>query len=246
MIQTGGGAFGGRKMKIDNKETSSANALDYGVLRVSETETAEIEAARAFVMINVASDKVLFGNAAIAASEDLKSIVAKIKTVSEDVEVDTEAVSLATSSGILSKNSTANYTIRLTVNDLNALGGILGICSEGKKVNVISVTWDYEEDEAKLSLIKSAIRKAKRKADEMMAEIGYSIIGIRSCSDSYQTPNIGEIIISGPDAPRFAASMESARGRVGAAVDFGTQFKSKKQISATCTIEFLVRETPKT
>src|SRR5262245_12872751 len=119
-------------MKIDNKGTSGADILDYGVLRVCETEKAEIEAARAFVMINVASDKFLFGNAAIAASEDLKSIVAKIKTVSEDVEVDTEAVSLATSSGILSKNSTANYTIRLTVNDLNALGAILGICSEGK------------------------------------------------------------------------------------------------------------------
>jgi len=233
-------------MKIDDNETSTAITLDYGVLRVSETETVEIEAARAFVMINVASEKVFFGNAAIEASEDLKSIVAKIKTVSEDVEVDTEAVSLATNSGILSKNSTANYTIRLTVNDLNALGAILGICSEGKKMSVMSVIWDYEEDEAKLSLIKSAIRKAKRKADEMMAEIGYSIIGVRSCSDSYQTPNIGEIIISGPDAPRFGASMESARRRGGPAVDFGAQFKSKKQISATCTIEFLVRETPTT
>ena len=233
-------------MKIDDKETSSANTLDYGVLRVSETETAEIEAARAFVMINVASEKVLFGNAAIAASEDLKSIVAKIKTASENVEVDTEAVSLATNSGILSKNSTANYTIRLTVNDLNALGAILGICSEGKKMSVLSVIWDYEEDEAKLSLIKSAIRKAKRKADEMMAEIGYSIIGIRSCSDSYQTPNIGEIIISGPGATGYVDTMESPRRRAGAAVDFGAQFKSKKRISATCTVEFLVRETPAT
>jgi hypothetical protein len=120
-------------MKIDHEETSSAKTSDYGVLRVSETETAEIEAARAFVMINVASEKILFGNAAIAASEDLKSAVDKIKAVSEDVEVDTEAVSLATNSGILSKNSTANYTVRLTVNDLNALEAILGICPKGKR-----------------------------------------------------------------------------------------------------------------
>jgi Protein of unknown function (DUF541) len=233
-------------MKIDHEETRSADILGHGILRVSETETAEIEAARAFVMINVASEKILFGNAAVAASEDLKSVVAKIITVSENVEVDTEAVSLTTNSGLLSKNSTANYTIRLTVNDLNALGAILGICSEGKKISVRSVIWDYEEDEAKLGLIKSAIRKAKRKADEMMAEIGYSVIGIRSCSDSYQTPNIGEIIISRPDDSRFDDTMESARRRAGSAVDFGAQFKSKKQISATCTIEFLVREAPTT
>jgi len=100
-----------------------------------------------------------------------------------------------------------------------------------------------------LSLIKSAIRKAKRKADEMMAEIGHSIIGVRPCSDSYQAPNIGEIIIGGPGASRFDDTMESARGRVGSAmpaVDFGAQFKSKKRISATCTIEFLVQETHQT
>jgi uncharacterized protein YggE len=218
--------------------------MDYGILRVSETETTEIEAARAFVMINVASEKILFGNAAIAASEDLKAVIAKVKTVSEDVEVDTESVSVATNSGIFSKNSTANYTVRLTVNDLSALGATLGICSEGKKLSVRSVTWDYEEDEAKLNLIKSAIRRAKRKADEMMAEIGYAVIGIRSCSDSYQAPNIGEIIISGPNASPFNDTMEMARGRAMRAVDFGTQFKSKKQISATCTIEFLVQEKP--
>jgi uncharacterized protein YggE len=235
--------FKGGRMKIDHEETRSAETSGHGVLRVSETETAEIEAARAFVMINVASEKILFGNAALAASEDLKSVVTKIKAVSEDVEVDTEAVSVATNSGILSKNSTANYTIRLTVNDLSALGAILGICSEGKKVSVRSVIWDYEEDEAKLSLIKSAIRKAKRKADEMMAEIGYSIVGVRSCSDSYQTPNIGEIIINRPDASRGEDTMGLARRRV-EAVDFGAQFKSKKQISATCAIEFLVRKIP--
>jgi len=218
--------------------------MDYGILRVCETETTEIEAARAFVMINVASEKIIFGNAAIAASEDLKSVITKVMAVSAEVEVDTDSVSVATNSGIFSKNSTANYTVRLTVNDLNALGAILGICSEGKKLSVRSVTWDYDEDEAKLDLIKSAVRKAKKKADEMMAEIGYEVAGIRSCSDSYQTPNIGEIIIS---RQNFLADNEVGVDRARSAmrsVDFGTQFKSKKQISATCTIEFLVREQP--
>src|SRR5262245_131374 len=144
--------------------------MDYGILRVCETETTEIEAARAFVMINVASEKIIFGNAAIAASEDLKSVITKVTAVSEEVEVETDSVSVTTNSGIFSKNSTANYTVKLKVNDLNALGAILGICSEGKKLSVRSVTWDYDEDEAKLNLIKNAVRKAKKKADEMMAE----------------------------------------------------------------------------
>jgi uncharacterized protein DUF541 len=217
--------------------------MDYGILRVCETETTEIEAARAFVMINVASEKIIFGNAAIAASEDLKSVITKVTAVSEEIEVETDSVSVATNSGIFSKNSTANYTVRLKVNDLNALGAILGICSEGKKLSVRSVTWDYDEDEAKLGLIKSAVRKAKKKADEMMAEIGYTVVGIRSCSDSYQTPNIGEIVISRQNTFADEIGVDRARSAM-RSVDFGTQFKSKKQISATCTIEFRVREQP--
>jgi Protein of unknown function (DUF541) len=228
-------------MKIVSGEMS----MEYGILRVSETETCEIEAARALVVINVAGEKILFGNAAVTASEDLKAVIDKVKTVSEDVRIDTESVAVATSSGIFGKNSAASYTVKLTVNDLTALGAILGICSEGKKVHVRYVSWEYEEDEAKLDLIKRAIRKAKQKADEMMEEIGYCITGIRSCSDSYQVPNISEIVISGPGASGFDEAIGAARGRMASAkssIDFGTQFKSKKQISATCTVEFLVKE----
>ncbi|MEO1402475.1 MAG: hypothetical protein AAFV72_14700 [Cyanobacteria bacterium J06635_1] len=43
--------------------------MKHGILRVSETATSEIEAARAFVIVNVTSQKVAFGNAALTASE---------------------------------------------------------------------------------------------------------------------------------------------------------------------------------
>jgi len=217
--------------------------MDYGILRVSETEKSEIEAVGAIVTINASSEKILFGNAAVTASEDLKTILEKVKQVSEDVDIHTEAMSVATHSGILGKNSTATYTVKLTVNDLNALGAILGICSEGKKISIQSVRWEYDEDAEKLNLIKRALRKAKKKAEEMMEEIGYSVTGIRSCSDSYITPNIGEIILSGSnDSLSDGAMLSMSRRRSQTpTVDIGAEFKSKKQISATCTVEFLVR-----
>lgn len=219
--------------------------MDHGILRVSETEQSEIEATRAFVVIHVTSEKLVFGNAAVTASEDLKSIIEQIKKNDDSVEVDTEAVSIATNAGLFSKNSTAKYTVKLTVNKLDGLGAILGICSDGKKTRVNSVIWDYDEDEEKLVLIKRAIRKAKKKADEMMSEIGYEVVGIRSCSDSYQVPNIGEIIVSAQDGLEAMEVPGLARARLLSApptVDFGTQFKSKKQISATCTVEFVVKQ----
>ena len=64
------------------------------------------------------------------------------------------------------------------------------------QLSVGAVKWDYEEDECKLTLIKQAVKKAKHKADEMMAVIDYAVVGIRSCSDSYQLPTINEVILS--------------------------------------------------
>lgn len=220
--------------------------MDHGILRVSESEQSEIEATRAFVFINVTSEKLLFGNAAVTASEDLKSTIERIKKIDNSIEVDTEAVSVATNAGLFSKNSSANYTVKLTLTNLTVLGDILGICSEGNKTKVRSINWDYDEDAEKLALIKRAVRKAKHKADQMMAEIGYTVTGIRSCSDSYDVPNVGEIILSSQDSAEPANTLLLTRGRrtaSTAAVDFGTQFKSKKQIMATCTIEFIVKLT---
>ena len=217
--------------------------MENGILRVSETATADIEAARAFVMVKATSQKVAFGNAALTASADLQQTIAQIKQKSEDIEVETESVSVETSSGILGKNSTANYTVKFTVKDLSLLGDVLGICSEGKNLSVQSLIWDYDEEAEKFKLIKQAVRKAKAKADGMMAEIGYAVVGIRSCSDSYQTPTVHAIALNQASASEFGHAPKMLRSKLASAkVDIGAEFRSKRKVSATCTVEFFVQK----
>ncbi|MEM8859212.1 MAG: SIMPL domain-containing protein [Chloroflexota bacterium] len=213
--------------------------MEHGVLKVKESAEMEIEASRAFVMVQVSSNKVAFGNAALSASEDLKSAINKIKKVDDSVEIDTDSVSTTSSSSLFGKNSSANYTIKITVAQLDKLGQILGVCSDGKNISVNSVRWDYDEDEPKLELIKQAMKKAKHKAVEMMSVIDYEVVGIRSCSDSYQLPHVNDIILHGDlgmPQPRMKAVAASSN------IDIGAEFKSKKKISAMCNVEFLVKE----
>ncbi len=216
--------------------------MEHGILRVSETAETEIEAKKAFVVINVTSEKLLFGNAAITASDDLKTVIDKTKAISETVEVETESVAIETNSNIFGKNSAATYTVKLIVNELDKLGSILGICSEGKRIKIRSVIWDYDDEEEKLSLIKEAVKKAKNKADQMMETIGYSVTGIRSCSDSYKMPNIGEVVLNELSAKAESRATLRAKNVGNPVVNIGTEFKSKKQIAATCTVEFLIQE----
>lgn len=209
-----------------------------GVLRISETVTTEIEAIQAIILLNVASEKIIFGNAAIVASEDLKSVIDKIKQISEAIEVETDSIYLQTNSGMFGKSSTADYRVKIKVNDLSLLGAILGICAEAKKIEIQSLSWEYDEASEKLALIRQAVQKAKQKADQMMEVIGYQVVGIRSCSDSYHLPQMDQVIFSEAQSAPETAMLRSRKAQN---INFGTPFKSKKQISATCTAEFLVQ-----
>lgn len=215
--------------------------MEHGVLRVSESAEAEIEASRAFVTISVSSQKLVFGNAALTAAEEIKTVVDKIREIDQSVEVDTQSVSIGSGAGPFGKNSSAAYVLKLTVADLGKLGAILGACSEGKKVTVLSLRWDYEDEPVKLRLIQEAVKKSKAKADQMMAAIGYAVTGIRSCSDSYVMPNIAEIILGGEGlAPAAMPVAARAKGMAAPALNIGAQFTSKKTVTATFTAEFLV------
>ena len=130
--------------------------------------------------------------------------------------------------------------IKLTITDFAKLGDILGICSEGKTMSVKSLRWEYDDDAEKLHLIKEAVKKTKHKAEQMMEVIGYTVVGIRSCSDSYKMPNIGELIVSQPMPAEKSLKRTRSRPPVSPSVNIGVQFQNKKEISATCTVEFLV------
>lgn len=216
--------------------------MEHGVLRVSETASGEISATKAAILLNVKSETLMFGNAAVTASEDLKAAVDRIKKVDDAVTIETVSVTTESSTGVFGKNSTALYSIKLTVTDFTKLGEILGICSEGKQISVNALKWEYDDEAEKLRLIKEAVKKAKHKAEQMMEVIGYSVVGIRSCSDSYKMPNIGEMIISQPIGGDSSLKRSRSRAAASPTLNIGVQFQNKKELSATCTVEFLVKE----
>ena len=215
--------------------------MEARVLRVSETVRGTVEADKAIIWLKVISKKLIFGSAAMAASEELKLAVEQSRSVSDSVEDETESVATHSSDGLFGKSAVATYTVKLTVNDLTALGAVLGICSAGRTLSVSSINWHYEEDEEKLRLIKAATAKAKYKAEQMVAVLGYQIVGIRACSDSYQVPTMNEVKLSRMDLGAVSSAVKTRSRTVSSpVVDIGAQFQHKKKITATCSIEFWV------
>lgn len=214
--------------------------MEHGILRISETRAREIKANEAFITLVVASDKIIFGNAALTASQNIEPVVKFITTTDPAAQVDTQAVQIVSSSGLFSKGSRAIYTLKVSTKRLEKLGDMLGRCSETKDLTVRSISWGYDDEAAKQELILEAVRVAKTKAEQMMAAIGYRVSGIRSCSDSYEVPNIGEIVVTAADFAAGGEVRKSRRIATPGSVSMGTDFSSTKEVSATCTIEFII------
>ena len=87
--------------------------MEHGILRVSETATGKTSATKASILLSAKSETLMFGNAAVSASDDLKPAIERIKTIDNTVDVETVAVSTDSSTGVFGKNSTALYTIAL-------------------------------------------------------------------------------------------------------------------------------------
>ncbi len=213
--------------------------MEHGILKVSETRIREIEANEAFIALMVTSDKIAFGNAAKAAAQNIEPIIKFIETTDPNVHISTESVQIVSASGFFTKGSRAIYTLKVATKRLDKLGEILGRCSEGKDVTVLGVSWGYEDEATKQELITEAVRMAKAKAEQMMGAIGYRVVGIRSCSDSYSVPNIGEVIVSGSELGSLGMQRKSRR-IVSDSVAMGTDFTNHKEVTATCTIEFVI------
>ncbi|MEM9153197.1 MAG: hypothetical protein AAGB19_22475 [Cyanobacteria bacterium P01_F01_bin.3] len=87
--------------------------MEHGILRVSETATGKTSATKASILLSAKSETLMFGNAAVSASEDLKTAIERIKQRDNTVDVETVSVNTESSTGVFGKNSTALYTTAL-------------------------------------------------------------------------------------------------------------------------------------
>jgi hypothetical protein len=82
--------------------------------------------------------------------------------------------------------------------------------------------------------------KAKKKADAMMAVVGYRVVGIRACSDSYEIPKVNITFRTPISDLGEVVSLKARSWKAGPNIDIGTEIKGKKEITAIASVEFTI------
>jgi len=217
--------------------------MEQGILKVTERELSEVEAHTVKIGITVEGENFLYGNAAFDKCEEVKETVEKLKELEPEISIYVKSVYVKSESGWFSKSSKGIYRLEVIPTDLSKINEILGIILDMKNVNMNSLEWVFNDDEIKIELIKKAMIKAKAKAEAMTDVVGYKIVGIRSCSDSYEIPNVNVTLRSSSD--EFHDEMrvlKRTRSRASAkpTADIGTEMKGKKEITAIASVEFII------
>ncbi len=214
--------------------------MEQGILRIREQELGEVEAHSVKIGVTIEGETLLYGNAAMEKCEEVKRAVEKLKAIEPEVGIYVKSVQVKSESGWFSKSSKGVYRLEIMLKNLGKINEILGIVMDMKNVDLELLEWVFDEDDVKMELIKKAMAKAKKKADDMMAVVGYRVVGIRACSDSYEIPNVNITLRSPISDLSKAASLGARSRKAGPTMDLGTEMKGKNEITAIASVEFII------
>lgn len=212
--------------------------MDPGILKLSEQASCDIEASAVKIGIVVEGENFLYGNAALEKCQEVRQAVERIQAVEPRIDIHVQSVQVKSESGWFSRSSKGVYSLELSLAPLERINEVLGVLMDLKNVDLHSLTWVFNDDEAKTELAQKAMAKALKKAEAMMAVVGQRVVGIRACADSYQMPRVEKTMFHTLDEDALPASLAlSATPKA----DLGTPMKGKKEISAMVSVEFWIQ-----
>lgn len=212
--------------------------LENGILRVTATETTEVEAVRARLHVRIEGETFVLGNAALTRSREVAELVSRLKALDlTDDDVQVSGVQAKVNQGVLTKGSRAVFRLVFTVRDLGKIPDDLGAIMTVKHAELERLEWVFDDEAAQLKLAAKAMKKALEKATVMANAVGHEITGIRAVSDSSKMPEAREMNFGGNDW----ISQERARVSAASRVDIGTEFSATREVAAT--VDFVIAKT---
>jgi len=214
------------------------------VLTVDVTHEEELAADGFDLFVTVRGSSVFTGRSAFDKAAEVKALVASVVSIGV-VRDDISLVGLQVDveSGLLSKSSSARYSLRVRSHEVDKLTGVLSAIASAKNATVDRLEWRYPEgEEARHGWLRAAARKARGRADAMAEALGIAITGIKRVSAPIAaaiTPVPG---MQGGGMESYSSSYGGAPapGRSGR-VDLGLEVAPTKRVEIDVRVELLAK-----
>ena len=155
--------------------------MDYkpDTIKVSALHREEIFATHAHLYVTVKGSSLISGSEAMKKAREVSQLVeALIRYGLSPDAIQLQGVRLESASGTVLKSSSAMYHLKVEIEQLDQLAGLLDILAEQKNATLERIEWRYPEDEARERGLESALVKGKEKAGKVAASLGVKILGV--------------------------------------------------------------------
>ena len=211
---------------------------EFGILHIRETQSEEVFAKKADVYVTVRGVSLFMGDAALSKAREVNALLTELRALGlKDGDFKLLGVQADVSTGVLGRNSSASYRLKIHCERLEALPDILGVITSQKNTAVNQLEWDYGDlDEVENRLLDRCIERAGRKANRVAAGLGEKISGVQRFEETGHRPQREELALA---MAQYGSSGDAAKRRM-TAQDLGMEISHSRQVSVGVTIEYRI------
>jgi hypothetical protein len=158
-----------------------------GLIRVQEVESEEVLAQHVDFFLTIKGASLIVGDAALNIAREVQQLITELKTLGvTDAEIKLLGVQADVSTGILGRNSSATYHLKVHCARLEALPDFLGVITSQKNVAVDYLEWNYGDLRGvQEQLLDRCIERANEKAQRIARGLHVTIVGVYDCKDYF-------------------------------------------------------------
>ena len=211
------------------------------IISVSTFKRGDIAADRAVLGVVIEGASLVTGQSALHKAREVKALADALRAfglLESDIEL--EGVSATTSTVAFNKSSSARYTLRVKVANLEGLADVIGIIAAQKNTSVRPVEWGFPEDgEWRNEWLDGCLQSANARAERIARGLRVPLLGVHrfaeSWSDAVAPPSIA---VSGGD-DHDSAMPRAARARM-SGDDLGLSVSHTKKVSLSIAVQYVV------
>jgi uncharacterized protein YggE len=194
------------------------------LLHVEVEKEDEIRADRADLQVTVKGSSVFSGAEAVQKAKEVNQLVDALTPLGLGADaVMVQGVRAEVQSGLFTKSSDAQYTLRVRVPTLAALPEVIELVATRKNATLDFLTWKYDGLEATLaSWLTELLAQANAKAALVAEGLGVKVLGVHSFSEERWDPDrpppitVRHEVMDGAGPPMAGYPMRRSMGGSGA------------------------------
>jgi uncharacterized protein YggE len=159
-------------------------------ISVTATRHQEVAADKADLQVTIKGSTLVTGSAALKKAKEVNELVTALLGVGvKEDDLSLRGIQVQNSSGVLTRTSSASYSLRIRCSRLELLGEILGVIGAHKNVSLDHLTWRYPDlKPMQKEWLDCCIAEAKERATHIAAALGVKLLGLHSFSEVWKDP----------------------------------------------------------